>query len=164
MKIISHRANLHGRNPALENNPNHIRRLLDKFNFDVEIDVWREKNKDHEWSYQLGHDEPRYKVKEDLLIDPRVWCHAKNYAAFFTLIKLRANVFMHDKDQCALTSKGYFWTADYHGLASNVGPIGSEKLVLMYQNRWDVIKNHERFYAICTDYPICNIEDYLLES
>ena len=39
MKLISHRGNLEGRKPELENNPEYIDEALSK-GYDVEIDVW----------------------------------------------------------------------------------------------------------------------------
>ena len=39
MILISHRGNITGKQPELENDPNYIRAALDE-NYDVEIDVW----------------------------------------------------------------------------------------------------------------------------
>ena len=57
MLYISHRGNLDGINPELENNPKYISNALEK-NFDVEVDAWFVNGK-----FYLGHDEPK-----DLLI------------------------------------------------------------------------------------------------
>ena len=43
MIFISHRGNLKGRVPDMENHPNHIRNALTK-GFEVEIDVWYKDN------------------------------------------------------------------------------------------------------------------------
>ena len=64
MKLISHRGNLHGKNPDLENRPDYILQALKK-GYHCEIDVWLIRNK-----IFLGHDKIRkkmYEVKIDFL-------------------------------------------------------------------------------------------------
>ena len=56
MIYISHRGNLTGKNPELENSPVYIYQAIDK-GFDVEIDLrYDTLNK----KLYLGHDEPQY--------------------------------------------------------------------------------------------------------
>ena len=76
MIFISHRANLYGPDPDIENNPKQIAKVLD-MGFDVEIDVWN----DGRDNWYLGHDEPTYKIQEEFLLNDRLWCHAKNVEA-----------------------------------------------------------------------------------
>lgn len=52
MIIISHRGNINGPNPRMENKPEYIKKALDE-NFMVEIDVWF-----YQGELWLGHDEP----------------------------------------------------------------------------------------------------------
>ena len=105
MKFISHRGNLNGKNLKLENNPNYILKAAE-LNFDVEIDVWY--IEDEFW---LGHDIPQYKIEENFLENPRLWCHAKSID---TLYKMTSNslihCFWHQEDDVTLTSRGYLWT------------------------------------------------------
>ena len=55
MKLISHRGNIDGRRPDLENNPDYILKAIDK-GYDCEIDVWLLKN-----TIYLGHDKIKKK-------------------------------------------------------------------------------------------------------
>ena len=52
MILISHRGNLHGKQPERENTVQYINEALDK-GFDVEIDLWGKDN-----FLYLGHDGP----------------------------------------------------------------------------------------------------------
>ena len=89
----------------MENRPGHINKALWQ-GFDVEIDVWY--IDDEFW---LGHDIPQYKIEENFLENPRLWCHAKNID---TLYKMTSNslihCFWHQDDDVTLTSRGYLWT------------------------------------------------------
>ena len=60
MIFISHRGNLSGPNPKLENSINYINEALKKF--DVEIDLWF-----HQRKFYLGHDMPQYEVDINFL-------------------------------------------------------------------------------------------------
>lgn len=104
-KIISHRGNLTGRNPARENSPLFIMEALD-MGFDVEIDFWVVDGKC--W---LGHDEPQHLVEIDFLIErkQKLWVHAKNIEAVSFLRYEDLNWFWHENDKLVLTSKGYPW-------------------------------------------------------
>ena len=104
MILISHRGNLNGKSNK-ENKPGYIHKALWQ-GFDVEIDVWY--IDDEFW---LGHDIPQYKIEENFLENPRLWCHAKNID---TLYKMSSNslihCFWHQDDDVTLTSRGYLWT------------------------------------------------------
>ena len=101
MLIISHRGNLEGSNAELENNPLHIKKVIDKF--DVEIDVWFV---DKKW--YLGHDKPQYQVSFDFFND-RMWLHCKNLEACSEMNNTSLNWFWHENDKVTLTSKKYIW-------------------------------------------------------
>lgn len=103
MIIISHRGNLNGPNPELENNPSQILNALAK-GYHVEIDVWCV---DNQWF--LGHDEPQYSIPKYFLFNDHLWCHAKNIEALDKMSSPNINYFWHDKDQYTLTSKNYIW-------------------------------------------------------
>lgn len=104
MKLIAHRGNTQGPDPLQENSPNYIHQALCR-GFDVEIDVWFACD-----CFYLGHNEPRYPIKEAFLEQEGLWCHAKNYQA---LEKMRFNskihCFWHQEDDYTLTSSGYVW-------------------------------------------------------
>ena len=82
MHFISHRGNLKGPNKNLENKPNYIQEALDK-GFDVEIDVWLNKEK-----FYLGHDKALYETDINFIGQKKIWVHAKNIEALNKLIKL----------------------------------------------------------------------------
>lgn len=105
MILISHRGNINGKIPNLENSPNYIKNALN-LNYNVEIDVW------HVNSFYTGHDNPQYSCNILDFDIPEVWFHAKNDIAFFELLKItkNANVFWHQNDDFTLTNKGFIWT------------------------------------------------------
>jgi hypothetical protein len=104
MKLISHRGNLFGPEPKLENSPDYIMGALEQ-GYEVEVDVRFYKN-----NFYLGHDEPQFKIPRKFLINKKIWCHAKNYLALEMLKKIKTIFFWHQKDDYTLTSNGYFWT------------------------------------------------------
>ena len=58
MILISHRGNMNGLNPHLENNQEYCEEAIDR-GFDVEIDVW------YTDAWWTGHDRPQYRVNTD---------------------------------------------------------------------------------------------------
>jgi hypothetical protein len=42
-------------------------------------------------------------------MNSRFWCHAKSIPTLETLLKLKANCFFHNKDDCVLTSQNKIW-------------------------------------------------------
>ena len=105
MILISHRGNINGSNPKMDNNPEYIQKALD-LGYDVEVDVWS-----IDKQFYLGHDKPQYKIERSFLQNKKLWCHAKNIEAFYRMIDDEIHCFFHDKDKVALTSRGYFWSA-----------------------------------------------------
>ena len=106
MKLISHRGNINGKQPTLENSPNYILNAIEQ-GYDVEIDVWFDKG------WWLGHDAPEYKIEEIFLTanKTRLWCHAKNGEALFNMRQLDGvHCFWHEDDHYTLTSQGFIWT------------------------------------------------------
>ena len=99
MILISHRGNLNGKSNT-ENRPGYIHKALWQ-GFDVEIDVWYV-----DGEFWLGHDIPHYKIEENFLENPRLWCHAKSID---TLYKMTSNslihCFWHQEDDVTLTSR-----------------------------------------------------------
>lgn len=103
MILISHRGNINGTNPKLENSPDYIEQAFSA-GYKVEIDVWYDK------CWWLGHDVPVYKIKKRFLIDNRykLLIHAKNSAALERLIiEDSLHYFWHENDHFTLTSEGY---------------------------------------------------------
>lgn len=147
MKFISHRGNLMGSNPLLENEPSYINIAIEK-GYDVEIDIWYVNG-----NFFLGHDEPQYKLPESYFHEPALWFHCKNVEAL-AQIQLEERTrnchikyFFHDTDDVTLTSNQMIWT--YPGKMLVTGAIAVLPEVAYDGNLWDC-------YAICTD----NVYEY----
>ena len=104
MILISHRGNINGRNPNLENGQRYCQAAIDA-GYTVEIDVHF-----YDGILWTGHDRPQYRVDDDFLLQEEVWCHAKDIMALRRLLELETHCFFHQNDPVTLTSKGYMWT------------------------------------------------------
>ena len=113
MKIIAHRGNITGPQPAFENTPNYILDAVYK-GFEVEIDVWWK-----EGSFYLGHDGSDQYIPTNFLFNKNFWCHAKNLNALERLLRLDVHCFWHQTDNFALTNRGYIWTYPGQTLVKN---------------------------------------------
>jgi len=148
MKLISHRGNLDGKNPEMENKPEYIMDALN-LDYDVEIDIWFIDN-----IWYLGHDEPTYKIDfyEFIYNVKNLWLHCKNIESFNELVTLSKslkinwiNYFWHQNDDYTLTSNGYIWTYPGKQLMKNSISVLPEKNDL-------VLKDIEHCYGVCSDY------------
>jgi hypothetical protein len=138
MILISHRGNVNGTNPELENSPSHISLVSNKWN--VEIDVWVNKN-----GIFLGHDSPQYEVDLNFLQIKNLWCHAKNLEAFELMLKNKINCFWHQTDDFTLTSSGFIWTFPNKNVTS-------KSIIVDIKKNW--IEKNYNCYGVCTDYII----------
>jgi len=149
MRFISHRGNLYGSDPFLENRPRYIQEALNK-GFDVEIDV-RYFPKYNEWF--LGHDKAQYKVSRDWLRSfKQFWIHAKNLEA---LVALQTDwretdppYFWHENDTVSVVSNGTLWTYPNKRLMS-----GWSIAVLPEKTDYKTEDMSECF-GICSDYIV----------
>ena len=109
MIFISHRGNLTGKKPEMENKPSYISDALNQ-GYHCEVDVWFVDNK-----FMLGHDEPKYGFPFVLFRSfyNKLWIHCKNTEAISALNDFPEthllNYFWHQNDDVTLTSKGYIW-------------------------------------------------------
>ena len=105
MILISHRGNINGRMPNLENSPEFIDAAIQK-KYDVEIDL-----RTHNGKLFLGHDEPQYEVDIDWLKSRSdyLWIHGKDRESFETCLENKLHTFWHDTDDYTITSKNYVW-------------------------------------------------------
>ncbi len=140
MKLISHRGNVNGPNPEMENDPRYIENTLGK-GFSVEVDVWSKGS-----DFFLGHDEPEHQVSELFLKHGSIWCHAKDIKTFYKLIEIEAHCFSHDQDEVALTTKGYLW--------STYGNDMTDKSICVMPPRNKKLPDY--IAGVCSDY----IEEY----
>jgi hypothetical protein len=105
MILISHRGNIDGINPKLENDPMYIKMAL-TMGYHVEIDVWYS---NEQW--YLGHDLPTFPIDESFLENDKLWCHSKNHYAMEKMLHNHLiHCFWHENDQLTLTSKRFVWT------------------------------------------------------
>jgi len=143
MILISHRGNIDGKIPELENKPSYIENAI-KLGFDVEIDIWMV-----EGVLLLGHDEPQYGIPQGWLNKryERLWIHCKNIEAieWFNMIG-GFNYFWHQEDTVALTSMNVIWV--YPGKQ----PIKGSIAVMPEINN----DNLDNCIGVCSDY----INDY----
>ena len=145
MLLISHRGNLNGSNPKLENSEAYILAALKK-GFDVEVDFWKEKDGD----IYLGHDAPTYKVNMIFLTDykDKFWIHCKNLAALHHMKNLEGfNYFWHQTDDYTLTSKGYIWTYPDK-------PVTEKNIIVIFGKM--AKENLPNCFGVCSDY----VEEY----
>lgn len=145
MILISHRGNINGAHPNLENSPQYINEAL-KNGYECEIDVWLYNNK-----LFLGHDNPIYFINLEFLSDKcqHLWCHAKNIEALFFLLENNFHCFWHQEDDVTITSKGFIWT---HTLKSEAKYL-EQKHSIAVMPEW----NNDKLYVdhcvgICSDY------------
>lgn len=138
MILISHRGNLNGRIPELENNPSYIQDAL-SLGYDVELDVWVV-----DGGIYLGHDSPTYQIEENFLSRGNFWCHAKNLDALFWMATSGVyRYFWHEKDKFTLTSANEIWTFPNNNVC--------EKSIIVDNDRDWKIKEY-RCMGICSDY------------
>ena len=140
---ISHRGNLIGPFPDLENRPDYILNALDS-GFECECDVW--------WwgdGWWLGHDRPQYKTDFSFLLTPKLWLHAKNLEALERLRILELNCFSHDNDPYVFTSKGHIWAYPGSRLSKITVCVMPENADPLYSR-----EEKELTWAICSDYVV----------
>ena len=145
MKLISHRGNLTGIDPSIENHPDRIDYCIKKL-FDVEIDLWSIDGK-----LYLGHDEPQYEIGMEFLTKRKnnLWIHCKNESALFKIYYFDCNYFWHQNDDFTVTSKQFIWTFPgkqnkyYHNqVILDFQEINREKLDFYISNK---------VYGVCSD-------------
>jgi hypothetical protein len=140
MKIISHRGNLNGRNPELENNPDYILSAISA-GYEVEIDVWYV-----DGILKLGHDFPQYPVSISWIKQFPLWCHAKNTEAFQFLLNEKIHCFWHERDKFTLTSCGIPWCYPGNWIYNGITVIFNDSLI--------DFKIPQFILGICVDNPI----------
>jgi hypothetical protein len=138
MKYISHRGNLTGPDPILENEPGYIQDAIEA-GFDVEVDVWYVDGK-----FMLGHDMPTYDVDKKFLLNEKLWCHAKNAEALEAMMSEGIHCFWHENDERTITSRGFVWTYPYKKLLK-----GSVVVILDKELDYEYVSRAD---AVCGDY------------
>jgi hypothetical protein len=142
MILISHRGNINGKNPNLENQPTYVDKAI-SLGYDVEVDLWFMDGRVY-----LGHDKPQYEIGDNWLGDraDKLWVHCKNTDSLNWIRNTILHYFWHEEDTLTLTSKNYMWV--YPGKQPIIGSVA----VMPEINNDDVSK----CIGICSDY----IQDY----
>lgn len=140
MIYISHRGNIFGRIPELENRPKYIKRAS-SLGFFVEVDVWY-----YFGNFYLGHDLPKYKIKKRFLKNNNLLCHAKNKDALIKMSKIsKVSYFWHDKDEHVLTSNK--WILSHSETEDN-----SDTICMLPEKKLLFPKKIEKCFGVCSDY------------
>ena len=137
MIYISHRGNIDGKKPHLENQPSYIDEAI-ALGYNVEVDVWYVDGK-----LFLGHDEPQYPIELSWLDERKyeLWIHCKNVEAFEFIFEEDLHFFWHEEDTLTLTSWNCIWA--YPGKQ----PIKKSIAVMPERSNDDV----SQCYGICSD-------------
>ena len=156
MKIIAHRANLFGPMEESENDPLMVDKCIE-MGFDVEIDLWFDKNKQQ---FLLGHDKGEYSIDLGWILERRksLWIHCKGTESILKISEMATdlNYFWHNKDDYTFTSKGIIWA--YPGnVVNEIGVL----VMPEWANERLESQNVDSCYGICTDYPIKIKESWL---
>jgi hypothetical protein len=138
MILISHRGNINGKFPSLENEPTYIDLAIKK-GYHVEVDLWIKDQLPH-----LGHDEPSYGIDKSWLTERKndLWIHCKNREAINFCVENDLHFFWHNVDDYTITSKGYIWA--YPDKEATINCIA----VLPERDNTDV----KNFVGICSDF------------
>jgi hypothetical protein len=101
--LISHRGNLTGKQPELENTPDYINAALTA-GFKCEVDVFCHDNK-----LYLGHDLAQIETSVSYLQQDGIIAHAKNLDALAAMLQANIHCFYHHNDNYTLTSRNWIW-------------------------------------------------------
>jgi hypothetical protein len=144
VKIISHRGNINGPVPSLENKPVYIDDAI-RAGYDVEVDLWYVSGR-----YLLGHDTPDYEVRLQWLLNRNqdLWVHCKNLQASQQLVNRDIRYFCHTSDPYTIVSPKHLWVHELD-LALDTTCV----IPLMTMEDLDSFDFTNKIYGVCTDYP-----------
>ena len=145
MILISHRGNINGRQPNLENLPEYIDSALE-LGYDVEIDIWADK----ENNLSLGHDYAQYPVEINWLLDRKehLWIHCKNFLSLARLINTNLRIFYHqDENHTIIGNTKAIWSHDIDDANhQSIIPLIDIDSVNSFKNF------NQKYYGICSDF------------
>jgi len=141
MRLISHRGNIEGSNPDLENTTPYIESAINS-GFDVMIDLWLFDGKIY-----TGSDEPKNKLDIDWLekYNNRLWFNCRDQVILTNLLSLdplgKHLHYLHfSEGPMSLTSRNYLITKEEF----------STPVAIVYQP--DVNNKLTDVYGVCSDY------------
>lgn len=145
MKLISHRGNINGLYPELENSHLYIQTAINS-GYDVEIDVRLIDGK-----LFLGHDAPNYEISLNWLLERKdyLWVHTKNFGALQYLIDQNLRIFYHQKENHTIINNcNLIWS---HELSESnersIIPLLSQEDVTAYYKY-----NGREVAGVCSDF------------
>lgn len=143
MILISHRGNINGLMPDLENSPSYIDSAINQ-GYDVEMDVRLIDGK-----LYLGHDNPQYNVSFAWLLDRKnnLWVHCKNFDALSLLIHSDLRIFYHQKENHTIINAcNLIWS---HELSE-----ANEDSIIPLLSKEDITRQPipKNVYGICSDF------------
>ena len=144
MFFISHRGNIDGIKPELENTQLYIDEAI-ALGYDVEIDVWEENDK-----LYLGHDKPEREVDFDWLLErkEKLWVHTKNFNALYHLLNSDLRIFYHEKENHTIINNcNIIWSHELRE-ANKLSIIPLLSLVQVEQ--W--FYTTKPVFGVCSDY------------
>ncbi len=144
-RLIAHRGNTQGPNPAEENKPEYLQKALDQ-GFQVETDVWYK-----DGDYYLGHDEPQYKTTIKFLENDHIWKHCKTVETLAKLLDeddglgVCGDSFFHQNDDVTLTSFDSLWTYP------DKPTFGSNAVAVLPTNPHKMMRDNPELSGLCLD-------------
>lgn len=142
MKIISHRGNINGALPHLENTQEYVEKAF-RNGFDVEIDLWFIDN------FYIGHDRPERVIDFSWLWKNknRLWIHCKDLESFTKLSECFGFVFFyHETDSYSWISNGLIW-------AHNKTILNNRCIIPSFSCNESIRDSTKDVFGICTDFP-----------
>ena len=136
--LISHRGNLLGKKPKLENTPVYIDAALAQ-GFKCEVDVYSYDDK-----LYLGHDHAQIETSVDYLQQDGIIAHAKNLNALSAMLQVNIHCFYHHNDDYTLTSRNWIWA-----FPGKPGTLEHPCIAVLPENYTTDVTN---FDGVCSDF------------
>ena len=136
--LISHRGNLIGKKPELENTPVYIDAALAQ-GFKCEVDVYSYDDK-----LYLGHDHAQIETSIDYLQQDGIIAHAKNLNALSAMLQVNIHCFYHHNDDYTLTSRNWIWA-----FPGKPGTLEHPCIAVLPENYTTDVTN---FDGVCSDF------------
>lgn len=141
MRLISHRGNTDGINPALENHPDYIDEAMKEY--EVEIDIRLIGGK-----LMLGHDLGQYAITKGWLEDraDKLLVHCKDYESLSELSDTKLKAFYHSSEPfVAIRNDNAIWCHDLSRSDTNsIVPLLGRDDILLFK--------YIKAQGVCSDY------------
>lgn len=154
IKLISHRGNISGAFPDLENRTEYIDAAI-SHGYDVEVDVRLIGDK-----LYLGHDAPQHQVAAQWIMDrsKNLFVHSKNSGAFSLMIEYGMKTFYHVGDpHVSIANTDLIWSHNIGEYTKrSIIPLMSRSDMNSFGSFYELINKNssseaEKIYGICSD-------------